>query len=86
MFHTWPVKISTMEPISTPSWRVGNSDTIASITPGRKLSTGIDCRMSSTASMTPRTRWLYAAMYPYVIANARLSRYATPMRTSEYSA
>ena len=61
MFHTWPVKISTTEPISTPNWRAGNSATMASITPGRKLSTGIDCRMSSVASITPCSRLLYAA-------------------------
>ena len=33
MFHTWPVKISRIAPSSTPNWRVGNSETIASITP-----------------------------------------------------
>ena len=58
MFQTWPVKMSRMAPISTPIWRVGKSDTIASMTPGRKLSTGMDCRMSSTAIMKASTRWL----------------------------
>ena len=51
MFHTWPVKISRMEPSSTPNCRVGNSATMASITPGRKLRTGIDCSVSSSGIM-----------------------------------
>jgi len=32
MFHTWPVKMSTIEPNSTPNCRVGNSATMASMT------------------------------------------------------
>ena len=35
---------------------------MASMTPGRKLSTGMDCRMSSTAIMKASTRGLYAAI------------------------
>ena len=31
MFQTWPVKISKIDPSSTPSWRLGISDTIATI-------------------------------------------------------
>src|ERR1039458_4528330 len=62
MFQTWPVKISRIAPNSTPSCRVGNSATMASITPGRKLSTGMDCRMSSTATIRPSMRLLYAAI------------------------
>ena len=58
MFQTWPVKMSRIAPISTPSWRVGKSATMASMTPGRKLSTGIDCRMSSTAIIKASTRGL----------------------------
>ncbi len=56
MFQTWPVKMRRIAPISTPSWRVGSSETITSMTPGRKLSTGMDCRMSSTAIMKASTR------------------------------
>ncbi len=41
-----------------PSWRVGTSATMASMTPGRKLSTGMDWRMSRMASMTPCQRLL----------------------------
>ena len=52
MFHTWPVKMSTMDPELDAQLARGNSDTMASITPGRKLRTGMDCRMSSTATMT----------------------------------
>lgn len=48
MFQTWPVKIRRIEPSSTPICFVGKRETIASITPGRKLKTGIDCKMSST--------------------------------------
>ena len=48
MFQTWPVKISRIEPNSSPAWREGNSATIASITGGRKLRTGIDCSTSSS--------------------------------------
>ncbi len=40
MFHTWPVKISRIAPISNPSCRVGKSATMASMTGGKKLSTG----------------------------------------------
>jgi len=50
--------MSRIAPISIPSWRPGISDTMASITPGKKLSTGIDCRMSSTAIMKASTRGL----------------------------
>ncbi len=64
MFHTSPVKISRIAPNSMPSCRDGNNDIIASITPGRKLSTGIDCRMSSVAIISDSSRLLYAAVYP----------------------
>ncbi len=64
MFQTCPVKISRMEPNSTPICRVGNNATIASITPGKKLSTGMDCKVSSSGTMNFSARVLYAAMYP----------------------
>ena len=58
MFQTWPVKISRIEPSSMPSWRVGKSATIEIITPGRKLSTGIDCSVSSSGIMKRSARAL----------------------------
>ncbi len=64
MFHTCPVKISRMDPSSTPNCRVGNNATIATITPGRKLSTGMDCKVSSSGTMNFSALALYAAMYP----------------------
>src|SRR5215467_12550163 len=75
-----------MEPNSTPNCRLGNSATIASITPGRKLNTGIDCKMSRSGINTNSARFDFAAVYPYARANARLIPYATRIRTSEYSA
>src|SRR5271154_2962286 len=86
MFHTCPVKIRMIDPNSTPSCLLGNSATIASITPGRKLSTGIDCKISSSGIKIISARLEVAAAYPYASANARLSAYATRIRTSEYSA
>ncbi len=62
MFHTWPVKMSRMDPSSTPSWLCGKIATIASITPGRKLRTGIDCKMSSSGTMMISARRELAAM------------------------
>ena len=62
MFHTWPVKMSKMEPNSTPSWLCGKIATMASMTPGRKLSTGMDCRMSSKGTMMISARRELAAM------------------------
>jgi hypothetical protein len=64
MFQTCPVKIKMMEPNSTPSWRLGNSATMASMTPGRKLRTGMDCRMSSKGMRTISARRDFAAAYP----------------------
>ena len=75
-----------IEPSSTPNCRLGNSATIASITPGKKLSTGIDWRMSSSGIRIISARRHFAAAYPYASANTRLSTYATRMRTSENSA
>src|SRR5208283_5443692 len=86
MFHTCPVKIRMIDPNSTPSCRLGNNATIASITPGRKLNTGMDCRISSSGISTISARFDLAAMYPYASANTRLSAYATSIRTSEYIA
>ena len=56
MFQTSPVKIRMIAPSSMPSWCEGMSDIMASMTPGRKLSTGIDCRMSSTAIISASNR------------------------------
>jgi hypothetical protein len=64
MFHTWPVKISRMEPSSTPNCRVGNSATMATITGGRKLSTGMDCSVSSSGIRMRSARALCAANWP----------------------
>ena len=51
MFQTCPVRINTMHPSSTPNCRVGNKATIETITPGRKLRTGMDCKVSSSGIM-----------------------------------
>jgi len=58
MFQTSPVKMSRMAPSSMPICRLGNSDIMASMTPGRKLSTGIDCRMSSVAIISASSQRL----------------------------
>ena len=58
MFQTWPVKMMRIAPISTPSWRPGTRAIMASITPGRKLSTGIDWRMSRAAIIRDSARLL----------------------------
>src|SRR5882672_1108783 len=86
MFHACPVKISKTEPSSRPSCLRGNRATIASITPGRKLSTGIDCRISSKGSKTRAARSDFAAAKPYASANSSDRTYAIAMRTSEYAA
>src|SRR5258708_38971754 len=75
-----------MEPSSTPNCRLGNNATIASITPGKKLRTGIDCRISSSGIRMISARRDFAAVYPYASANTRLIAYATRIRTSEKSA
>ena len=62
MFQTWPVKISKIEPSSTPICLCGKIATIASITPGKKLSTGIDCKISSSGTRTISARRELAAM------------------------
>src|ERR1700730_18120841 len=62
IFQTWPGKIKMMEPSSTPSSRLGNRATMASITPGRKESTGMDCRMSKRGIMTISARLEFAAI------------------------
>ncbi len=61
MFHTCPVKISRIDPSSTPNWLCGKIATIASITPGKKLSTGIDCKMSRSGTITISARRELAA-------------------------
>ncbi len=45
---------------------------MASMTPGRKLNTGIDCSVSSKGIKTRSALALYAARYPYAMLNTRL--------------
>src|SRR3974377_1905910 len=75
-----------IDPSSTPSSRLGKSPHIANITPGRKLNTGIDCKMSSSGIRTNSARFDLAAAYPYASANTRLIPYAIRSRTNEYKA
>src|SRR2546425_5135001 len=70
---------------SSPTLRVGKSAMRPSTKPGRKPSTGMLCRMSSSGSSSRSAARERAAVHPNTSANPYETRSASTPRVSEYS-
>ena len=64
MFQAWPVKMAKIAANSNPKTWPGNSDRKKVVVKARKLSTGIDCRMSKSGTSTISARRLFTARAP----------------------
>src|SRR5439155_806839 len=85
LIHACAVKIIRIAASSSPTLRVGNSDMRPSTSPGRKPSTGMLCRMSSSGKRSRSAARDVAAAHPNPSANTYEIRSASTPRDSEYS-